>query len=188
MTPYMWAMLFLAGAIAFMVLEMFVPSGGLLSLFAISSLVTSIVLVYYHRGFNEGTIYLGILAVLIPTMITSAIRWWPYTPIGRRILNVDPDGYAERVESPHVALVGKHGVSVTTMLLSGSVRIDGKVYDAVSDGQAIEANQPIKVVTVEGNRILVRAAQPEALADHPDDPLSRPASEVIGDPFDDPLA
>jgi hypothetical protein len=42
------------------------------------------------------------------------------------------------------------------MLPSGSVIIDGKTYDAVSEGVAIEAGQPIMVVSVSTQRLVVR--------------------------------
>jgi hypothetical protein len=42
------------------------------------------------------------------------------------------------------------------MLPSGLVLIDGKSYEAVTDGMAIEAGQPIIVVNVSTQRLVVR--------------------------------
>ena len=188
MTPIMWAIVLLVGALAFLALELFIPSAGLLSVLSVACVVGSVGLIYYHHGFTAGSTYLVILAVLFPVVISSGIKHWPYTPIGRRILNVDPEGYDETVENPHADLIHKQGRAITKMLPSGSVRIEGSVYDAVSDGQAIEVDQPVEVVDVDGNRIRVRPIA--ALTESPlpaHDPLSRPASEVIGDAFEDPL-
>ncbi|MEM8679831.1 MAG: NfeD family protein, partial [Planctomycetota bacterium] len=128
------------------------------------------------------------LAVAMPFIVSSAIKHWPHTPMGRRILNVDPDGYDESLVNPFAELVDKQGIAVTKMLPSGSVRIQGTLYDAVSDGQAIEIDQPIQVVDVDGNRILVRPiAELTDVEPGSQDPLSRPASEVFGDAFEDPL-
>ena len=197
MTPYMLAMLFLAATLALIVLEMFVPSGGFLSFLAVAALTASIVVIYYHRGFAEGTIYLVLVALLIPAVVIAALNWWPHTPIGRRILNIDPEGYVESVENPYEDLIGKRGTAITQMLLSGSIRVDGTTYDAVSDGQAIEPGQTVVIVSSDGNRILVRPDSRTGETDNEGtssdfvadvDPLSRPASEIIGDAFDEPLA
>jgi hypothetical protein len=42
------------------------------------------------------------------------------------------------------------------MLPSGLIRIDGRSYDASSEGMPIEAGQRVKVVDVQTNRLVVR--------------------------------
>jgi membrane-bound ClpP family serine protease len=189
-----WALLLLVLAVALIVLELFIPSSGVLSILSAASLIASIVMVFYYWGLGAGTAYLAFTALLTPLVIYTAIRWWPYTPIGRRILNLPPEEEREIVTSPthdlFRHLVGKEGSAVSKMLPSGIVRIEGKTYDAVSEGMAIDAGQLIEVVEVEGNRIVVRPLD-SALADDrasSDDPLSRPVDETIPDPFRDPLA
>jgi hypothetical protein len=78
------------------------------------------------------------------------------------------------------------------MLLSGAISIDGRSYDAVSETTAINRGDPIQVMALEGNRILVRpvdaATAPPVAADGPQDVLlSQPLEDVIPDPFDEPL-
>ncbi len=53
------------------------------------------------------------------------------------------------------------------MLPSGSIEIEGQSFDAVSQGMSIEANTPIKVVDVQGTRIIVRPCRAEELAAQP---------------------
>jgi len=47
------------------------------------------------------------------------------------------------------------GTARTKMLPSGIVLINGKKYDALSDGLPIDEGQPIRVVAVKNNRIIV---------------------------------
>lgn len=56
------------------------------------------------------------------------------------------------------ALIDRPGIAATDLRPSGTAKIDGKRVDVVSEGQMIEKDTPIKVVTVEGLRVVVRAA------------------------------
>ncbi|RDW21917.1 NfeD family protein [Oceanobacillus chungangensis] len=52
-------------------------------------------------------------------------------------------------------LIGQTGVTLNNMRPVGTIRIDNKDYSAVSDGQWIESNSRIRVVQVDGTKILV---------------------------------
>ena len=59
------------------------------------------------------------------------------------------------VNKHNVELIGKEGVTMTVLRPSGFAEIDGERVDVVSEGGMIEAQCPIKVIEVEGNRIVV---------------------------------
>ncbi|MDI6860712.1 MAG: NfeD family protein [Caldisericia bacterium] len=52
-------------------------------------------------------------------------------------------------------LSGKRGKVITTLRPSGTIEIDGKRYDAISLGEFIEKDSRVKVVKIEGNKIIV---------------------------------
>ena len=52
--------------------------------------------------------------------------------------------------------VGKSGVTTTALRPSGNAEIDGVKLNVLSDGEFIAEGERVKVVSVEGNRILVR--------------------------------
>ncbi len=52
--------------------------------------------------------------------------------------------------------VGKTGVAISPLRPSGSIEIDGRKLDAVSEGDFIERDEQIKVIKVEGSRIIVK--------------------------------
>jgi membrane-bound serine protease (ClpP class) len=88
-------------------------------------------------------------------------------------------------------LVGKVGVAQSMMLPSGAVLIDGQLIDAVSQGLAIDPGQPVVVVEVKANRVMVRPARPHEVrtADlRPDDLLSRPIQDFGIESLDEPLS
>jgi hypothetical protein len=88
-------------------------------------------------------------------------------------------------------LVGRRGKAKGLMVPSGSVLIDGKTYDAVSEGMPIEPNQPVIVVNISTQRLIVRAdhtiqaqlaeAPPVSVPANPNEPLVAD----IPDPFAD---
>jgi|SRR5690625_2739917 len=53
------------------------------------------------------------------------------------------------------ALIGEVGLTVTDLRPVGTVKIDNKDYSAISDGQWIEKGTKVKVVSVDGVKILV---------------------------------
>lgn len=188
----LWATVVLIIALALAVLELFLPSGGVLGFLAVASLLGSIVLAFQHgEWYGFGFLTTAIFGV--PVLVMLGLKYWPKTPIGRRVMltvptaeEVLPDDEQRRLLK---SLVGKTGRSRSLMLPSGAVEIDGRTIDAVSEGMAIETGQWVRVVEVRGTRVVVRPVD-EAELPRPssDDALSRPIEEMGLDPFDDPLA
>jgi membrane-bound ClpP family serine protease len=155
-----WAYLLLLVGLILLVLEFFVPSGGALAVLCALSFLAAIVL-GFAAGRWTGVSILLTVCFVVPAATAAAIRWWPDTPIGRLILIQRPKS-ADDVLPRTVAyrglkeLVGRRGQAKGLMLPSGLVLIDGKSYDAVSDGMVIEPGQPVIVVNVSTQRLVVR--------------------------------
>jgi len=106
----------------------------------------------------------------------------------RMILGAPSDDEVISDEDPRKVLrgmVGKHGVTLSVMLPSGRVRIDDRLYDAMSEGLPIEANEPVTVIDVRGGSLVVRVASHELPRANPADPLARPIESWGIDPFED---
>ncbi len=63
-------------------------------------------------------------------------------------------GYSSMNES-YASLIGKEGVTLNVMRPVGTVKIENQHYSAVSNAQWLEKDTPIKVVDVDGTKILV---------------------------------
>ena len=63
-------------------------------------------------------------------------------------------GYNSMNES-YKDLVGKNGVTKTPFRPTGTVELDGKLYSATTDNQWVQAEQKVKVISVDGTRIVV---------------------------------
>jgi membrane-bound ClpP family serine protease len=189
-----WAILLLLLGLVLLILEFFVPSGGALAVACALSFLAAII-VAFLAGPWTGVLVLLAVCVIVPASAGAAVRWWPDTPIGKLILIQRPRS-ADEVLPETVAyrglrdLVGRRGKAKGLMLPSGLVLIDGKTYDAVSDGMAIEPGQQVIVVHVSTQRLVVRPDNTiEAqLADNsPAGPARNPNEPLVAD-IPDPFA
>ncbi len=144
--------------------EFFLPSGGFLGVAAVLALTASVAIAFMNST-TSGITVLGIALLTTPLMIFGLIRWWPHTPIGRRMLNRRPGEMAEmpppRTTSrgiPLGQLVGQVGTAKTDMLPSGMIVIGDDKVDAVSIGMPIDAGSSVVVTRVEAGKVHVRPA------------------------------
>jgi membrane-bound ClpP family serine protease len=145
------------------VVEVFVPSAGLISLTATGCAIAGLYCLFkFSTGW--GITGLATLAILGPALFTFAIKVWPHTPIGRKMLGERPpeEIERERLESQRqrdalLALVGQEGVVLTDLRPVGMVQIGPKRYDALSEVGLIRAGTKVRVVVAEPSQLRVRA-------------------------------
>lgn len=209
MEYWIWSIVLLAIGLGIVFLELFIPSGGVLGVVAAGAIVASLV-VAFMSGIKFGVTMTLVTSVLVPLALMSALKWWPHTPLGRRILVTPSECEDDVLPETDLryelrAMIGKCGVAKTKMMPSGMVIIDGQTFDAVGDGMAIEPGQVVKIVGVDMNRLEVRLsdstrpgttspAAPQATNptvirttnQSADDVLARPLESFGLEPIDDP--
>lgn len=146
------AILLAVAALAFLVLEVFLVSFGMLSLVAVGCGVASAV-VAFGVGNGFGWAMLGTLVVAGPACVVGAFRLLPHVPFARRMYLDAP----EQTDSTDArsGLLGSIGRTVTPLRPSGTALFDGEPVDVLSDGTLIESDEPVRVVEVSGNRVRV---------------------------------
>jgi membrane-bound serine protease (ClpP class) len=186
MEPWIWAVILLAAGLGLSVLEVFLPSGGIISFLAAAAVLAAII-VAFREGSGTGLTILSIAIVAIPIVVALALRFWPKTAIGRRMLLSSPEGDEILSDNPRhrylKGLVGRVGVAKSKMIPSGAVSIDGRTIDALSEGFPIEIGQRVRVIEARGNRVVVRPMTDESPEANEADPLARPIDTVVPDPF-----
>jgi membrane-bound ClpP family serine protease len=187
--PLAWSILLMLLGCALVVLEVFIPSGGVLSVLAAAALIGSIVIAF-QRGPVTGFVFVLSTVIAVPLALGLAFKYWPKTPIGKAFLGERPTEAEVAPEDSRRALLGRVGVTRSKMLPSGAVEIDGQMVDAVTQGQAIDPGQYVVVLEVRANRVVVRPAKEGERPSHtkPGDMLSRPIEELGIESLDDPLA
>lgn len=187
-----WSILLLLLGLGLIALELFLPSGGVLGLLAGLAIIGSLT-VAFSGGLATGLGMLLATVVILPLVLAAAVHYWPRTPIGRLIVletpasedEVLPDAPAYRQLKD---LIGKRGVAKTKMLPSGAIVIEGRVYDALSEGMAVDPGQRIRVTAVRTNRLVVVLddGPPETPADG-SEALAQPARNLGLESLEQPL-
>jgi membrane-bound serine protease (ClpP class) len=191
-----WAILLLLLGCALVVLEVFIPSGGIISILAAVAFITSIIVASGESlttGPLTGLIFAAITVFVVPILIATAFKYWPKTRMGKAFLGELQTDEDVLPEDPRRALLGRVGVARSKMLPSGAVEIDGQMIDAMTQGQAIEPGAYVVVVEVRANRVVVRPAGKDQRpgnqsANEIKDLLARPIDELGIESLDDPLA
>ena len=178
MDPGLIAVLLLGLGLAVLVVEIFVPSGGLLAVFTLMCLTGSVVAAWKEWWGTDPAafwLYAGCVVVLVPGTVVGAFAMLPRTKFGRRLLQEAPT--REEItplaeESARLeALVGERGVTLTTHSPGGLVEVAGQRHHAEARGLMLDPGQPVEVVGLRGQRLVVR------LADSPAPPVAEDAAE-----------
>jgi membrane-bound serine protease (ClpP class) len=135
-----------------MFLETFMP-GMILGIAGLLSLIAGVVVGYVQFGFRPGTVILG--SVLVG-LIVGVCCWLKFLPESRiaRLLVLRTAAAARG--SLHSDLLHRSGVAISQLRPSGAAFINGKRVDVTSEGSLIDRGAPLKVVAVEGIRVVVR--------------------------------
>lgn len=145
---------------AAIVLEFFVPAGGLVGLTGAGSIIGGIVLIYKNYGNSLGLIFLIAALILTPVLIVVYFKYFPGSFIGKKLIlfkaQKQEDGFVAHSVSSYKDLAGKTGLSITPLRPAGTVIIENKRYSVVTSGEYIEKDKQIEVLKVNGSHIIVR--------------------------------
>jgi len=105
-------------------------------------------------------INLGITILLACIALPLITRFLPDTPLFRAIAlaRAQPRGpsFSDRtVDSPKSLAVGASGVALSTLRPSGNARFGDAIVDVITRGEFIEPSSPVRVLAIEGSRIVV---------------------------------
>ncbi len=153
-----WGVGLFAAALAIAVLELFIPSAGILALLS-GALAIAGVVAFWSVSQLWGILSLLALILLVPLLVAFLLRIYPDTPIGRRmILSSDRDAPpdAPPAPAPHAKLIGLTGEAISELRPVGMIRVDGQRLEALSEQGVIDIGARVRITAVEGTRIRVR--------------------------------
>lgn len=169
----LWAVLLIGLAIFLFLLELVIPSAGILGLIAALSLVGGIIMLFWINT-TLGLIGSLICLIAAPFFIAAMMKLWPNTPIFRAlVLGGEKDEVGEEADSPEAQAaaavkanrkkvvveglnIGDEGQSETSLRPVGICRLNGKRVECIADGQLISPGQKVKVTHIDGMQIKVR--------------------------------
>jgi membrane-bound ClpP family serine protease len=183
--PWVWAVILLAIGLSLAMMEVFLPSGGVIGFLSAAAIIAALVMAF-RQGSAVGLAVLSGTLVAVPVVVFLALKYWPETSMGRRMLLKPPESDEILPDVPRQrqlkTLIGRIGQAKSKMLPSGAVLIDGHTIDALSEGVPIEIGQRVRVIEVRGNRVVVRPTDDETPTDADPNPLARPFEDPFGEP------
>ena len=187
MSVMFWPFVFLAIGLLLLLLEVFIPSGGLIGLCSVVSL--ALCLWYaFAASTGLGLTFMLIDLVALPLTVGLAFSLWSRSPLGRKFFLKPPA--PEEIEVSHTdhhleSLVGQVGQSLTPLRPCGHVEIHGRRVDALAEEGFLPAGSPVRVLRIKAGQIVVRGVldSADALAEewqksHPE-PRPEPGPSTI---------
>ncbi len=148
------------GGIIMLVLEAFMPGFGLPGLAGIIMEVAAVALCWFCIGpmaaLGMTLIILSVIAIAISMSLRSAAKG--RLSRSKMILkNTESSEEGYRSSEDMESFLGLEGVASTVLRPTGMAEFDNVKLNVVSDGEFIQPGVRVKVVRVEGSRILVRS-------------------------------
>lgn len=160
-------------------IEIFVPAAGLLGLAGGGMIVAGVVLGYVYHDALTGSIVLFTALIATPTAVVLGLKVFPRTPVGKRLILSDRGTFSGIRRDQNVVEVGTDivasialpaaavqkgddGEAVTVLRPSGTARFGNLKLSVVTSGEFVERGTRVRVVRVEGSRVVVRAAPGES--------------------------
>jgi membrane-bound serine protease (ClpP class) len=95
----------------------------------------------------------GVGSLLISGAATLGVLLWvPRTRAGKALVLADS---LKNTVSADAGLVGQEGTAQTPLRPAGVIELGGRRVDVVTDGEFVEAGRAVRVVSVEGARVVV---------------------------------
>lgn len=150
-----WLVLTYLGGLILILAEFLLP-GGICGVIGGMGVLVSVGLAFNYFPESAALIIVGQVAGVIAALILG-IKLYPISPVGKAMIladSQDPDeGYTNLATD--ASLVGQRGEVFSALRPVGTAVIEGKRYQVVSNGTAIEKGASVRVVEVHGNRIVV---------------------------------
>lgn len=148
-------LLFILG-ILLLLIEVVVPGFGIFGGLGIVSVLSGIVMAAYDTAY--GSLSLGIAIVVTFIVSFIIIKYFGHRGVWNKFILRDQqknaEGYTASKDLAH--WLDQEGVAITPLRPSGTAQISDRLVDVVTEGSFIEKGRRIKVVRVEGTRVVVR--------------------------------
>jgi len=152
--------LYLASA-ALVVAEVFVPSGGLISVCSLACLVGGI-MIFFNHSTTAGWIGVIVAVIMIPSVLVIAYRIFPKTRFGKAVTLTPPKrklGDAIPDTDELKGLLGAVGLVITPLRPVGMCDFSGQRLECVAESGYVDKGKSVKVIHVQGTQLTVRVIE-----------------------------
>ncbi len=153
-------LVFLLGIIS-LIIEALAPGFGIFGMVGMACVAFSIIMV--SNSVLQAFLYILIAFVVTIGATVFAFKKLPKRKIGKTLFldtKLDKkEGFISSKEN--YSYLEKEGITVSYLRPSGKIEIEGEILDATSESTFIEKGKKIKVIKVEGSKIIVRKQKEE---------------------------
>ena len=143
---------------ALIIAEVFVPSGGLISICALACLIGGIS-IFFNNSSTAGWIGIVIAIIMIPTVVIITYKIFPKTRFGKSV-TLTPSERQQGDAIPDTAelnqLLGAEGIVISPLRPVGMCDFSGKRFECVAESGYVGKDKNVKVIHVEGTQLTVR--------------------------------
>ena len=145
----------LVAGLLLLALETVLP-GMIAAAAGVVCLLAAIVIAYSELGVTTGNLVLVIIGGALVAGVLIWFRFFPRSRLGQRFVS---KGTVGNLKNEQPELLHKTGTALTDLRPSGKALIAGRRVDVVTEGGMVERGSPVRVVAVEGMRVVVRAVE-----------------------------
>ena len=152
--------LYFASAVL-LIVEVFVPSGGLISVCSLACVIGGVA-IFFNHSITTGWVGIGIAVVMIPTVVLITYKIFPKTRFGKSVTLTPPQrqqGDAIPDTNELKKLVGALGIVLTPLRPVGMCDFSGRRIECVAEGGYVDKGKKIKVIDVESTQVTVRVVE-----------------------------
>jgi membrane-bound serine protease (ClpP class) len=143
---------------ALIVAEVFLPSGGLLSICALACIVGGVA-IFFRISTLAGWLGVAVAVIMVPLLLLGAYRLLPKTRFGQHVILAGPvrergDAIPDTPEL--IKLLGQSGQVLTPLRPVGTCDFSGRRVECVAEAGYVQKGAAVKVIRVEGTQLTVR--------------------------------
>lgn len=160
MDPRFWSVVLCLLMVLAIFAEMLTPTLGAFTVVAMGFGVGSAWMGFRHSP-AFGWLITALDLVLFPATLYIGIVFLKRSPLMHRS-QIDSSHQNSPDALPLTALIGQHGKSLTPLRPAGAAQIGARRVDVVTEGKFVASDTPVKVIQVEGNRVIVEPLEAKA--------------------------
>jgi membrane-bound ClpP family serine protease len=150
--PFLTAFFFLAMALALVLIDLVVPSAGILLALAVICAIAADIFAFRASTQFGLWVLIGELAA-IPIGLWVFAKYWASTPFGKRMIIAPAKAQPFTWEASKA--VGKLGTAFDDFLPTGRIEIEGTLFDAVARVGVVKKGDRVLVVAEEMGQLFV---------------------------------
>jgi len=156
--------IFLYFACAALILaEVFVPSGGIISVCAMFCVIVGAAIFFKHSN-TAGWIGIVTALIMIPSVLIIAYKIFPKTRFGKSVTLTPPERQRGDAipDTPELKeMLGAVGLVVTPLRPVGMCDFSGERLECVAESGYVDKGKKVKVIDVESTQLTVRVIEAE---------------------------